>query len=139
MRPAASQLAEGGYDDPGLVAQPARILAERGLDVQLVEVGVVAYGAPRPPADLSVEHAVLDVLRHLSGHVGGSVGPLADPPAPLGDDVLQHVDRLGRVEAACAEIVEHPGAGLEQRIGAHRSMVPAAPTPRHAQGLTDWR
>lgn len=121
----ASQLAEWRHDDAGLLAQPAWIPAELGLDVQLVRVGVVARGAPRPPTDLAVEHAVLDVLRDLTGHVRRAVRPLAYPPAPLGDDILQHVDCRRRVETARAEVVEDPGAGIEQGVGGHRPIVPA--------------
>jgi hypothetical protein len=94
--------------------------------VQLVDVGFVARDTTRPVTEPSVEQPVLHVLGDLPGDEGSAVGPFADPPAPLGDHVLEHVDDVCRVQAAGGQVVQDSGPSVEQRVRAHAPMVPAS-------------
>ena len=127
--PLGSQLAERRDHDPALVASPARLGPELWIDVQFVGLGLIASDAARPTTDARVQQPVLDVLSNLPGDEGTSVGPFADPPAPLRHHVFEYVDYVGRIQPARGEVVQHAGASIEQRIGAYAPMVPAARTP----------
>ncbi len=128
-RPWAHSSPSARDHDPALVASPARLGPELWIDVQFVGLGLIACDAARPATDARVQQPVLDVLSNLPGDEGTSVGPFADPPAPLRHHVFEYVDDVGRIQPARGEVVQHAGASIEQRIGAHAPMVPAARTP----------
>src|SRR5690606_1630941 len=117
----SSELAERCDIDAGALADPVRIGAELGMDVQLVRLVHVAGPTQRPATD-RVDQRVLDVLGDLSGDVLRALGPLLDPPPPFGDGVLEGRDSARAGELPRLEVVQDQGACEEQRVvGTHEN------------------
>ena len=102
-----------------------------------MRLGLVAGRATGPPADATVEQPVLHVLGDLTGDEGLAVRPMLDPPSAFGHRIFEHVDGVRGVEAARGQVVQHPGARLQQGVGAHPPIVPGR--ARRAGTLWDVR
>lgn len=118
-KPSRSELSEGRDLDARTLADPAWVGAELGTDPEFVRCHLVTGGTQRPTSD-GVEHGVLDILRHLPGHVGGAFWPLRQPPATLGQHALEDRDPARVGLSSSFEIMKHPGAGAHERVqGCH--------------------
>ena len=75
----------------------------------------VAHRAQRPAA-VPLKERVLDVLGDEPGDVLRALGPLLDPPAPVGHRVLDQGDDIRVRHVARRQIGEDQGAGGVQGL-----------------------